>query len=46
MNRKNFGKRILTLSLAALMVLGLTACRDTSAGLSADNPKKCEKEDQ
>ena len=41
MNRKNFGKRILTLSLAALMVLGLTACRDTSGGLSADDAKKC-----
>lgn len=41
MNRKKFGKRVLTLTLAALMVLGLSACRDTSGGISTDDAKQC-----
>lgn len=41
MNRKHLRTRILPLAAAALMVLGLTACRDLDGGLSTDDAKEC-----
>lgn len=41
MNQKKHSKHILALALTALLALGLTACRDTSGGITADDAKKC-----
>lgn len=41
MNQKKLRKRIFALTLAVLLAPGLSACRDTSGGITTDDAKQC-----
>ena len=41
MNQKKLCKRMFVLTLTVLLALGLSACRDLSGGITADDAKQC-----